>query len=158
VLDWGTTVWDAFPEWRSTMDGRFKQVTVEHLMAHRSGIVDVRDDASAALRDMSRSVMERRKEFTRLMIHRTHGGMLGTTYSYQNANFIIVGAMLERYTGKSWEELMQKELFGPLGMTSAGFGAPGSGDLVDQPWGHSDRSGSRVPNRGDNPAALGPAG
>ena len=48
----------------------------------------------------------------------------------------------------------RKELFEPLGMKDAGFGAPGSGEQVDQPWGHSDKTGTRQSNRGDNPAAL----
>ena len=50
----------------------------------------------------------------------------GVIFSYQNANFILAGAMLERCTGKAWEDLMTTELFQPLGITTAGFGAPGS--------------------------------
>jgi len=55
---------------------------------------------------------------------------------------------------------MKQRLFDPLGMSSAGFGAPGTPKQIDQPWGHekvwywykwkSDQS--------DNPEALGPAG
>ena len=66
--------------------------------------------------------------------------------------------MMEKKTGKSWEDLMTKEIFQPLGMTTAGFLAPGSPNDVNQPWGHTDVSGQRVANKGDNPAALGPAG
>jgi CubicO group peptidase (beta-lactamase class C family) len=53
---------------------------------------------------------------------------------------------------------MKTELFQPLGMTTAGFGAPGSSSNVDQPWGHTDSSGQRVANKGDNTPGLGPAG
>jgi Beta-lactamase class C and other penicillin binding proteins len=44
--------------------------------------------------------------------------------------------MLEKATGKTWEDLLRSMLFEPLGMTTAGFGAPASVDKVDQPWGH----------------------
>jgi CubicO group peptidase (beta-lactamase class C family) len=80
-------------------------------------------------------------------------------YVYSNAGFAMVGAMAERRTDTAWEELMQQRLFAPLGITTAGFGAPGDADAVDQPRGH--HAGGRVqePGRGaDNPAAIGPAG
>jgi CubicO group peptidase (beta-lactamase class C family) len=82
----------------------------------------------------------------------------GTRYEYSNAGFVTAGAMLETLTGKSWEELMKKRIFEPLGMKSAGFGAPATGTQEDQPWPHSD---SKTPVSGavtDNPAILGPAG
>jgi CubicO group peptidase (beta-lactamase class C family) len=43
-------------------------------------------------------------------------------------------------------------------MSTAGFGAPGSANNVNQPWGHSDATGQRVSNKNDNPPAIGPAG
>ena len=59
-----------------------------------------------------------------------------TEFLYSNAGYVIAGAMLEQVTGESWEELIRTEVFEPLGMTRAGFGAPGSADAVDQPRGH----------------------
>jgi CubicO group peptidase (beta-lactamase class C family) len=71
--------------------------------------------------------------------------------------------MLEKAAGKSWEELMRAMLFTPLGMESAGFGAPATLGRVDQPWGHAKGllSGIKAVSpgpRADNPAAIGPAG
>jgi CubicO group peptidase (beta-lactamase class C family) len=164
VVGWDLTVPQAFPEWNQTMKERFKEASFERLMAHRSGILNVSADEGAALTDMSKSAKERRLEFTRLIVHREHSeeGLLfdapGFIYRYQNANFIVAAAMIERRTGKSWEELMKTEIFQPLGMTTAGFGAPGSANDVKEPYGHSDASGQRVASKGDNPPALGPAG
>ena len=58
---------------------------------------------------------------------------------------------------------MREMLFEPLGMKSAGFGAPATPGEVDQPWGHTkDLLTGLEPvapgPRGDNPAAIGPAG
>jgi len=84
------------------------------------------------------------------------------TYEYANGGYIIVGAMLETITGTKWETLMQDQLFGPLGMTSSGFGAPGTLGQLDQPWGHREQGGSLVAippgPEADNSAAIGPAG
>ena len=66
--------------------------------------------------------------------------------------------MAERLTHSKWESLMTKRLFNPLGMTSAGFGPPGSPDKEDQPWGHIISEGTWQPKQFDNAAALGPAG
>jgi len=73
---------------------------------------------------------------------------------------VIAGAMAESVTQKPWEELMHARLFEPLGMASAGFGAPGSESKVDQPWGHTAKDHAVDPGaeHADNPAAIGPAG
>lgn len=165
AVDWNLTVAKAFPAWTKTMNDWTKYRTFEMLMAHRSGIVNVLEEAWKALRDTNvPEVTERRREFARLITHRDLGGepqfaqIPGFEFSYQNANFILAGAMLERGTGKSWEDLMKTEVFQPLGMTTAGFGAPGSLNDVNEPWGHSDKSGQRVADKGDNTPGLGPAG
>jgi CubicO group peptidase (beta-lactamase class C family) len=70
--------------------------------------------------------------------------------------------MLEEVSGELWEDLMRQELFGPLGMTATGFGAPGAPGVPDQPWGHSRQGPSWLPIApgplADNPDAIGPAG
>ncbi len=164
IVGWDVTVAQAFPEWAQTMNPIFKDATFERLMAHRSGILNETLEESKALADAGKTVPQRRREYASLIIHRQHEdpNLLfdapGFIFRYQNENFILAGAMLERCTGKSWEDLMTTELFQPLGMTTAGFGAPGSASNVTEPWGHSDASGERVASKGDNTPALGPAG
>ena len=166
VVGWDTTMTQAFPEWAQTIKSMFKdsKANFERLMAHRSGILTVSGEEWTGLADISKSITERRREFARLLLHRNHGDpnvifdAPGFVFSYQNANFILAAAMIERCTGKSWEDLIKTELFQPLGMTTAGFGAPGSENDVNQPWGHTDESGTRVASKGDNTPGLGPAG
>ena len=67
--------------------------------------------------------------------------------------------MAEKVTGKSWEDLMREKIFRPLGMTTAGFGAPGTRAKNDQPRGHRSDGTPVEPGPGaDNPVAIGPAG
>jgi CubicO group peptidase (beta-lactamase class C family) len=82
----------------------------------------------------------------------------GTTYEYSNVGFVILGAILEEKTGQAWEELIQHQLFKPLGMTTAGFGPPGTPGKVDQPWGHVIKNGKLEPLQFDNAALMNPAG
>src|SRR5204863_8029225 len=83
----------------------------------------------------------------------------GEKYIYSNAGFSIAGHMAEKVAGKSWEDLVRDKIFRPLGMTSAGFGAPGSPTKNDQPRGHkADGSPVEPGPTADNPIAIGPAG
>ena len=155
-LSWNSTCAAAFPEWAQSMKS-LKDCTFEQLMAHRSGITNVSSAEQTALGDTSKTIVQRRRNFAKLVVERQHG-MPGGAYSYQNWNFILAAAMYEKSTGTSWDDMMKSELFQPLGMSTAGLGAPGSANNVDQPWGHSDATGQRLPNKGDNTPALGPAG
>lgn len=163
-IDWDVTVADVFPEWADSMQEMFHETTFERLLAHRSGIVDTQDEWTALQDANVASIEERRKNFAEAIVHREHGSDdivfddPGFIFLYHNSNYILAGAMLERCLGDSWEALMDAELFGPLGMTTAGYGAPGSAFAVDEPWGHTDASGTRVPNKSDNTPGLGPAG
>lgn len=77
-------------------------------------------------------------------------------------NYVLVGAMLERLTGKTWDELITERIFQPLGLKTAGLGCQSSLGRVDAPLGHAKINGKiqaflAGPN-GDNPPIVGPAG
>ena len=63
---------------------------------------------------------------------------------------------------KPWETLLSEQVFGPLGITSAGFGAMGTPGEIDQPWQHRRADGKTRPIKpgplADIPPAIGPAG
>jgi CubicO group peptidase (beta-lactamase class C family) len=74
-----------------------------------------------------------------------------TKHYYSNVGYVLAGAVLEQLTGRAWEELMRERLFQPLGISTGGFGAPGTAGKTDQPWGHSPFLGK--PLDPDSPAA-----
>ena len=57
----------------------------------------------------------------------------GTRFAYANMNYILAGAMLERLTGKTWDELITERIFTPLGLKTAGLGAQSSLGRIDAP-------------------------
>ncbi len=77
-----------------------------------------------------------------------------TRFSYSNVGYVLAAIMLENATGQSWEQLIRREVLGPLGLKSAGFGPPGSPRIIDQPRGHVEGA----PVYMDNPVAMAPAG
>lgn len=136
-------------------------VTVEQLLRHRGGLTDTRVIGRAWLmtaRDDPRSLKDQRSQIAKSALEVAPDAPVGT-FAYGNANYMVVGAIIEGLTGRAWEEAMQAEVFTPLGMTRSGFGAPQD----PAPWGHRAVMAMKMPvdpkDKGsDNPMALGPAG
>jgi len=162
-LDWETSVGEVFPEWAEVMDPGWENVTLYELLTHRAGApAHPPDDAWLRAWAQHGTPTEQRKEFIQKIISLPPAEPRGHKFIYSNQGYAIAGAMLERRTGRTWEELMRSMLFIPLGMTTAGFGSPGTDDELDQPWGHAGnvRRLEPVPPgpASDNPPAIGPAG
>jgi CubicO group peptidase (beta-lactamase class C family) len=151
---WGATLPQLFPA--LTVHAGWHGATVEEMMAHTAGLTDAAID-SAWLRAHhadTRALPVQRRAFAERMLSAPPSGQRGT-FAYGNANYILLGAAIETATGAMWEDVMRAELFRPLGMRGAGFGAP-PGRL----WGRRERNAKPADPAGiaDNPAALGPAG
>lgn len=162
-LKWGTTVGEVFPEWRGQMKPEWEGVTMEQLLEHRSGAPhDAPPDLWSEAWEQTGTPTEQRLAFVHGLVTRPPEAPPGTQYIYSNQGYAIAGAMLERILHKPWEELMRAMLFEPLGMKSAGFGAPAAIGQINQPWGHVMKDGMIKPvppgPGGDNPPAIGPAG
>jgi CubicO group peptidase (beta-lactamase class C family) len=146
-----------------TIDPGYQGVTLDELLQHRGGLPgDIPPDIWAQMWADGASPDARIKA-VRALLARPPAQAPGT-FVYANAGYIVAGAALERATGDTWEHLISTRLWAPLGMTSCGFGAPGSAGQVDQPWGHvTNADGSLTPMDpgaagSDNPPSLGPAG
>ena len=85
----------------------------------------------------------------------------GKSYEYSNAGYALVGHALERSRNETFEKLLQKHVFAPLDIVSAGFGAPGTRGKIDQPRGHQFVDGAYKPvtpgPSADNPPVIAPA-
>lgn len=157
-IEWSTTVEQAFPELKDTLHEKYRAAQLEWFLQNRAGAPGNPPQALwLELWARDKEPLLARRWFVEELLKLEPANEPGTKFEYSNQGFTIAGAMLEAKTGKSWEELMRSELFEPLGMTSAGFGPPGSADVIDQPRGHSPKP--RKPGPGaDNPRAIGPAG
>lgn len=90
-------------------------------------------------------------------------GTPSTSFQYANASVALAGFMAETAANTPYEDLIRTRLFQPLGITSAGFGAPGTAttddEPEDQPWGHTGQGKPMAPGiNADNPASIAPAG
>lgn len=160
-LSWETTVAEAFPELAEDIHAGYRAVTLEQLLTGRGGVPEkfpalLWDSVMAS----TASPPETRMLIVRGILSQPPAAEPGTTFIYSNAAWVIAGAMAERAGGSAFETLMQTMILTPLGMKTAGFGAPGEpGPLLSAPRGHTP---ARLPvepgPRADNPPALSPAG
>jgi len=153
-LQWTQTLAEVFPERAGKMNPGYRKVSLELLLTHRAGLPANSNDYGAS----TAAVTVRRLSYMDALINKSPTTEPGTRFAYSNAGYIIVGAILERITGKAWEDLIEEKLFRPLGIASAGFGPCSKENQTDQPWGHVFRDGKFQPRFGDNPRPLGPAG
>lgn len=161
-IEWQTTLGEVFPESRAIMNPAWVSVTLEQLLSHRGGAPGhpPEDIWREAEQFKLLNPSEQRRAFAKLLMERPPEFIPGRRFSYSDDGYAIAGAMLERRTRKSWEALMQDELFTPLEMTSAGFGAPGKPNAINQPWGHWGETDALAPVQpgpsADYPPALAP--
>ncbi len=161
-LAWDTPLAQALPELAGVMHADYRDVTIEHLLAHRAGFSGETEAPGMSLADMhglTSPLPEQRLAYLRLILAEPPAYRPGTKSQYSNRSYIVAGAIAERLGGSSWEELITGRLFRPLGMRTAGFGPMASPGQTDQPWPHLARDGRPVPIPGaDNPKLVGPAG
>ena len=152
---WSTTIAEVFPELERKIHATYHEVTLDELVRHRSGIAR---NAANWWAYRNRDIEKRRYRLLKKNLRKRPAGARGD-FLYSNLGYMVAGSMAERVTGQSWEELMEEEVFGPLGMKRTGFGFPGTRGEVDEPWGH--RRGETGKWKGvqhDNEASIGPAG
>jgi CubicO group peptidase (beta-lactamase class C family) len=156
-LTWDSTLAEVFPDLADRMSDQLRQVTLLHLLAHHAGLPE---NVRWSEFEGPAPLPERRREIMQRVASMELAGSPGAGYRYSNLGYVIAAAMAERVTDKSWEHLMQREVFSPLGLRSVGYGGTGTPGDLDQPWGHHDDGLPAQANgpMSDNPLVMAPAG
>lgn len=108
-VDLDKPVRDYLPELKFKNDYTNKHITLRDMMSHRSGLP--RHDASWYGSTATRNELLARIEYLE------PSAELRQVYQYNNFMFMAQGVVLEKLTGKSWEQNMKERIFTPLGMT-----------------------------------------
>jgi CubicO group peptidase (beta-lactamase class C family) len=83
---------------------------VRHLLTHTSGVPDYTD-----------SMIDLRKDYTEEQLVRIAARQrldfpAGTSWSYSNTGYLLLGVIIHRVTGRFYGDVLQELLFKPLGM------------------------------------------
>jgi D-alanyl-D-alanine carboxypeptidase len=165
VVRWDDTVGGILGLVVTTIDPAYQDATYADLLHHRAGLTaniglwsTLQMVGSLALRDMRQDRLDYAQEVLASAPEVAPGAFL-----YSNAGYVVAGLMLQVTTGQIWEDLIRDHVFAPLGIKSAGFGAPGTANILGQPRGHKlgllgGLSAMEPGPKADNIPALGPAG
>lgn len=164
-LRWDATVAELFPALADKMDPGLRSVTLTQLLSHTSGIPsDNKDFIDLFFAALSRegNLDELRYWLVSEWSRKPLESSPGTKFAYSNMGYTMVGAIIERAGGKTWEELITERIFQPLKLRTAGLGPQASLGKIDAPLGHAVVDGKvkvffAGPN-GDVPPIIGPAG
>lgn len=157
-LNWDTPLEKAFPDLAATMAPALKKVTLLQLLTHRSGLSkDLKGGWHSVV--MGNDLRKQRAAAVKKALTAAPEHEPGKAYHYSNLGYVVAAAAAERAVDDSWEALMRKQVFDPLGMKSAGFGPPGTPGKIDQPLPHDgDGDPVKLGPEADNPEVMGPAG
>jgi CubicO group peptidase (beta-lactamase class C family) len=94
-------------------------ITIDHLLTHRSGIPD--------LPSLPEWWPRRREDMNvqqviGLFKDKPLAFSPGEKLSYSNSGYILLGAIIEKASGKSYEDFIEQEIFAPLGMKRSRYG------------------------------------
>jgi len=93
-------------------------ITIHHLLSHTSGIPNytnmpgVMDNKALkiSVEDLMATFKDEPLDFEP-----------GEKYQYSNSNYIVLGAIIEKLSGKAYEDYIQENIFEPLGMDNSGY-------------------------------------
>lgn len=154
VLSWSAPLKSMLPG--AAMRPEYEDVTLADLLSHRAGLRDLDDTADAALLEAAfvdtRPLPVQRLAFAATVLNEAAIGPARGESAYSNSGYVIAAVVAEQATGKSFEQLMQDEVFQPLGMTVA-YAPSERGQIL----GHLDGL-PLTGLRADNPPLIAPAG
>jgi CubicO group peptidase (beta-lactamase class C family) len=100
----------------------WEKVTLEELMGNTSGIPDFTGFKQFEVWGMSPHTVDEELEFFK---SKPLDFEPGSKWAYSSSNFEVLGAVIEKMTGKRYGDLLQERLFGPLGMKNTGLDVDG---------------------------------
>jgi CubicO group peptidase (beta-lactamase class C family) len=149
-LEWDKPVRDYLPGFKMWDPVATERMTARDLVTHRSGLP--RHDLM-----WYNSPFSREELFERLRYLEPNKDFR-TTFQYQNLMFMTAGYLAGHVAGTTWEQLVQKTIFEPLGMTGSNFSVIESQKSADfsLPYKVANNIVVDVPFR--NLDSIGPAG
>ncbi|GAA3084027.1 serine hydrolase domain-containing protein [Streptomyces roseofulvus] len=103
------------------------RITVRHLLTHRSGLADYTNAMFADTVPGFEAVRNRvftYQELVDLSLAEPRTTEPGVSYRYSNANFVVVGMLIEKLTGKPVDRAYEQRVFKPLKLRDTSYVHP----------------------------------
>lgn len=107
---------DYLPDYRKDIG---EKVTIHHLLTHTSGIPSYTSQPG-----FFENVSRNPYKVTDFVTKYTSGNLEfepGSKFTYNNSGYFLLGAIIEKVTGKSYEQVLKENILDPLGMKNTGY-------------------------------------
>jgi len=112
---------DYLPEYRKDTGAR---MTIHHLLSHTSGVPNY-----TALPGFFENVSRNPFKVDDFVKRYASGDLEfepGTRFNYSNSGYFLLGAIVEKVTGKPYEQVLREKILDPLGMKNTGYDLHGT--------------------------------
>ncbi|MDB5135233.1 MAG: serine hydrolase [Mucilaginibacter sp.] len=103
-----------FPDFK-----RGNEITIKHLLTHTSGISELFRDSLFIQENKEKPIS--REKLLSFFMNKPLYFEPGTKYLYCNSGYILLGLIIEKVTGKPYEQIVKGYILKPLKMTHSGF-------------------------------------
>ncbi|MFB8407256.1 serine hydrolase domain-containing protein [Streptomyces sp. NPDC055912] len=103
------------------------RITVRHLLTHRSGLADYTNamfEHTVPGFEAVRNRVFSYQELVDLSLSEPRTTQPGVSYQYSNANFVVVGMLIEKLTGRPVADAYERRIFKPLKLTRTSYVHP----------------------------------
>lgn len=143
-LKWTTKFFDVLPEWKENSKPEYANITLQDLLSHKAGIQPFQGENDPTIPDFKGTNQEKRKQFGQFVLTvEPVKPDEQNPFIYSNAGYTLAALMLEKRTGKSWEQLVDKVFNKDLKL-NVKFSWPENQKRKDT-WGHSSENGKLIP-------------
>lgn len=96
-----------------------EKITIEHLLTHTSGLYNYTNDTAFKKADVSRPYSQ--KDMLALFSKYRPDFEPGAKWNYSNTGYSLLGYIIEKVTGKAYEQVVRERILQPLQMNHSGF-------------------------------------
>jgi len=107
---------DYLPDYRKDVG---EKVTIHQLLTHTSGIPSY-TGLPGFIADVSRNPYSV-DDFVKKFASNDLEFEPGSKFSYNNSGYFLLGAIIEKITGRPYEQVIKEKIFDPLGMKNSGY-------------------------------------
>ena len=108
-IKWTTKFFDLFPSWKKQSNPAYYEITLADLLSHRAKIQPYTSGLEfQELPEFVGNKSEQRKQFSKYLLFEKPVKNKEKVYNYSNAGYSIAALMLEKVSGKTWEQLTKQ--------------------------------------------------
>ncbi len=141
-----------------------KTITIRNLLNHTSGLPDYEDlmdaeeKAKGPIWTPDRQIQD--AEVMELLKKEKNGKFApGTSWSYSNSGYVVLGLTVAKASGKSYGEFLHERIFAPLKMNHTIVFQKGKNEVANRALGHSKQNGAlKETDQSSTSATLGDGG